>query len=106
MKLPGTRRALPTFGIAVLVASGPPALAADGKSIYEKVCATCHANGVANAPKYGDKAAWAPRVSIGKDALLASALEGKGVMPPKGGAADLKDDDVKAAVDHMLAAVK
>jgi cytochrome c5 len=98
-----TRNLVLSFGIVVLAA---PTWAADGKAIYDKTCVACHAAGVANAPKLGDKAAWAPRVAIGKDALVASVVKGKGAMPPKAGAADLKDDDIKAAVDYMLAAVK
>jgi len=97
------RHALLSFGIAACVA---PAFAADGKAVYDKVCVACHSTGVANAPKFGDKAAWAPRAATGKDALLASVVKGKGAMPPKAGAADLKDDDIKAAIDYMLAAAK
>lgn len=82
------------------------ASAGDGKGTYDKVCAMCHAAGVAGAPKYGDKGAWAPRAAQGKDALLQSVLKGKGAMPPKGGNAQLADDDVKAAIDYMLAAAK
>jgi len=82
------------------------ALAADGKAVYDKTCVACHAAGVANAPKLGDKAAWAPRVGGGRDALVASVIKGKGAMPPKAGSADLKEDDIKAAVEYMLAAVK
>jgi cytochrome c5 len=93
-----------TFGVAACASAG--ALAADGKAIYDKTCVACHAAGVANAPKLGDKAAWAPRVASGKDALLSSVIKGKGAMPPKAGAADLKDDEIKAAIDFMLAAVK
>jgi cytochrome c5 len=70
--------------------------------VYDKTCVACHATGVANAPKFGDKAAWAPRIATGKDALVASVVKGKGAMPPKAGAGDLKDDDIKAAVDYML----
>jgi len=66
----------------------------------------CHAAGVANAPKFGDKAAWAPRAATGTGALLASVRAGKGAMPPKGGAASLGDDEIKAAIDFMLAAAK
>ena len=54
----------------------------------------------------GDKAAWAPRLKTGIDALYASALKGKAAMPPKGGNASLPDADVKAAVDYMAAAAK
>lgn len=82
------------------------AAAGNGKSAYDATCKVCHASGVAGAPKLGDKAAWAPRVKTGKDALYASALKGKGAMPPKGGNTALSDDAVKAAVDYLLAAVK
>jgi cytochrome c5 len=91
------------FGI---VAVALPVLAADGKAVYDKTCVVCHATGVANAPKLGDKAAWAPRAATGNDALLGSVLKGKGAMPPRAGAPDLKDDDIKAAIDYMLAAAK
>jgi cytochrome c oxidase subunit 2 len=83
-----------------------PAKAADGKSTYDTVCTACHSTGAAGAPKFGDKAAWAPRLKAGKDALYASALKGKGAMPPKGGNTALPDDAVKAAVDYMTAAAK
>ena len=91
------------FGIATLAGT---AMAADGKAVYDKTCVVCHASGVANAPKLGDKAAWAPRIATGKDALLHSVVKGKGAMPPKAGAADLKDDDIKAAIDYMVGASK
>lgn len=91
------------FGIA---AFGGDAFAADGKAIYDKTCVTCHASGVANAPKLGDKAAWAPRIATGRDALVASVTKGKGAMPPKAGAASLSDDDIKAAVDYLVGAAK
>jgi cytochrome c5 len=93
-----------TFGIAA--AASLPVAAADGKAVYDKTCVACHAAGVANAPKLGDKAAWAPRIATGKDAMFASVISGKGAMPPKAGAPDLKDDEIKAAIDFMLATVK
>jgi len=77
-----------------------------GKSTYDATCAACHASGVAGAPKFGDKAAWAPRIAQGLPALHASALKGKGAMPAKGGNAALPDDAVKAAVDYMASAAK
>jgi cytochrome c5 len=77
-----------------------------GKSTYDTVCMACHATGAAGAPKYGDKAAWGPRIKQGKDALYNSALHGKGAMPPKGGNAGLADDAVKAAVDYMVSAAQ
>lgn len=84
----------------------PLATAADGKAIYEATCVACHASGVANAPKLGDKAAWAPRVAGGKDGLMASVKNGKGAMPPNASGAKLSDADISAAIDYMLAAAK
>lgn len=92
--------ALVTVGFASNV------MAQDGKAVYEKTCVACHATGVANAPKFGDKAAWAPRAATGKAALLAAVKNGKGAMPPKAGNADLKDAEITAAIDYMLAAAK
>jgi cytochrome c oxidase subunit 2 len=78
----------------------------DGKATYEATCTVCHGAGIAGAPKFGDKAAWAPRIKEGKDAMYAVALKGKGAMPPKGGNTALSDEAVKAAVDYMAAAAK
>ena len=89
------------------VAAAPAAGAKpDGKKVYDTVCMACHATGAANAPKRGDKAAWAPRIKTGNDALYASALKGKNAMPPKGGNPALGDADVKAAVDYIVAGSK
>jgi cytochrome c oxidase subunit 2 len=79
---------------------------ADGQGTYENVCAMCHAGGVAGAPKTGDKAAWAPRIATGMSALYASSLNGKGVMPPRGGNPGLSDAEVKAATDYLVQAAK
>jgi cytochrome c5 len=90
-------------------AASPPAAAGgkpDGAKIYAAGCNACHAAGVAGAPKFGDKAAWAPRVAQGAAALTASVIKGKGAMPPKGGQASASDAELRAAVDHMLAAAK
>lgn len=83
-------------------AAGTP----DGKKIYETTCMTCHATGVANAPKFGDKAAWAPHLAHGVEHLRENALKGVGAMPPKGGNLTLSEAEVKAAVDYMVGAVK
>ncbi|WP_310567231.1 c-type cytochrome [Hydrogenophaga sp.] len=78
-----------------------------GKKVYGSTCSMCHAAGVAGAPKPGDKADWGPRIAQGNDTLYKHALEGftgaKGMMPARGGGASLSDEDVKAAVDHMVA---
>lgn len=90
----------------VVMGFGSGAMAADGKAVYEKTCVACHAAGVANAPKLGDKAAWAPRLAGGKAALVASVKSGKGAMPPKAGNAALTDAEISDAIDFMLASVK
>ena len=56
-----------------------------GEVVYNAQCAACHANGLAGAPKFGDKAAWAPRIKTGFDALWNSALKGKNAMGAQGG---------------------
>ena len=96
---------------AVVVASAAPAAAApakagDGKALYETACVACHAAGVANAPKLGDKAAWAPRMKSGMETLYTSVIKGKGAMPPKGTAMSASDAEIKASVDYMVSSVK
>jgi cytochrome c5 len=77
-----------------------------GQGVYNRTCALCHAAGVAGAPKPGDKAEWEPRIAQGMDVLYQHSLEGftgkKGMMPPRGGASNLSDEEVKAAVDFMV----
>jgi cytochrome c5 len=84
----------------------PGAQAADGAAVYNEVCMACHNTGAANAPKLGDKAAWAPRIAQGKDTLYKHALQGLRAMPPKGGRADKSDADIKAAVDYIVSKAK
>lgn len=78
----------------------------DGETVYKTVCTACHAGGLAGAPKTGDKAAWAPRIATGMDALLKSATNGKNAMPARGGAADLSDAELKAAVEYLVGKAK
>ena len=56
-----------------------------GEQVFAAQCTACHTSGAAGAPKLGDKVAWAPRIATGYEALLASALKGKGAMSPQGG---------------------
>ena len=86
---------------AAPAASGPR----DGATIFNTICGACHNTGAAGAPKIDDKAAWAPRLGQGKDGLIKSVTNGKGAMPPKGGAA-LSDDEIKGVVDYVLSKVK
>jgi cytochrome c5 len=80
-----------------------------GKALFEQVCQACHATGVAGAPKFGDKKAWAPRIAQGMSVLYSHALHGfhgkSGVMPPRGGS-NASDAQVKAAVNYMVSAAK
>ena len=90
--------------------AAPAKLAADaGQKLYQASCQMCHGAGVAGAPKVGDKAAWAPRIKQGLAVLDDHAIKGfmgkAGMMPPKGGSA-ASDDEVKAAVEYMVAASK
>jgi cytochrome c5 len=78
----------------------------EGKAVYDETCHVCHATGLAGSPKFGDKAAWAPRIATGTDKLYNAALHGLNAMPPKGGNTSLTDAQVKAAVDYMVAAAK
>jgi cytochrome c5 len=73
-----------------------------GESTYKSSCFACHDNGVANSPKFGDKAVWAPRIANGLAALHAGAVNGKGAMPAKGGNPSLTDQAVIEAVNYML----
>ena len=93
------------LGAGTLLAAGNAVAAATPEQAYKATCSVCHDAGVAGAPKLGDKAAWAPRIKLGKDALYKSALQGKAgtAMVAKGGNASLSDADVKAAVDFMMA---
>ena len=77
-----------------------------GESIYNSVCKTCHETGLVGAPIIGDKAAWAPRLAEGEAAVLAFATNGKNSMPARGGAPDLTDEELKAAVDYLTSKAK
>jgi cytochrome c5 len=94
---------------APALAASTPVAGDTGKTLYSQACIACHGAGIAGAPKFGDKAAWAPRVAQGTATLYQHAIAGfqgkLGVMPPKGGSS-APDADVKAAVDYMIAAAR
>lgn len=71
-----------------------------GEEVFKAQCSACHTSGVAGAPKFGDKGAWAPRIAHGYEALLTSALKGKGAMSPQGGG-DFNDTEIGRAVVYM-----
>lgn len=97
---------VPAAGAAAAKPAASTADAGKGRTVYQASCAACHATGAAGAPKLGDGADWKPRLGAGAGALQASALKGKGAMPPKGGAAAASDAEIKVAVDYMVASVK
>lgn len=71
-----------------------------GEALYKGICGACHDTGVANAPKMGDKTAWAPRIALGLDGLVKSAKAGKGAMPPSGGS-DATAEELQNAIIFM-----
>ena len=87
---------------APVVVAASAADLAIGEKVYGATCASCHGAAVLGAPKLGDKPSWTPRIAKGVDVLYKSAIEGLKMMPPRGGNAALKDEEVKAAVDYMV----
>lgn len=98
---PKAEAAKPAAAPAAAAATIDPA----GEKLYKSVCFACHAAGVAGAPKFGDKAAWAPLIATGMDHMVEIAIHGKGAMPPRGGS-QATDAEVHAAVEYMVQAVK
>lgn len=81
----------------------------DGNVIYQQLCGACHNSGAGGAPLM-TKEAWAPRIAQGTDTLVKHAIEGfqgaAGMMPAKGGNPSLTDEQVRAAVEHMVGQVQ
>jgi cytochrome c5 len=92
-----------TCGSSVAAGGGKPK---SGEEVYSGTCQMCHAAGVGGAPKMGDKAAWSPRLAQGAATLHDHAIVGIRAMPPKGTCAACSDDEIKAAVDYMVAKSK
>jgi cytochrome c5 len=91
--------------VKTTVAAATPVANGAGEALYKQACQVCHAAGVAGAPKFGDKAAWAPRIQAGIKSMYATATTGKGAMPARGGTT-ASDTDLHAAVDYMAAAAQ
>lgn len=92
------------YGSAATPAVQPAS--ADGRMVYVQNCAACHANGVANAPRFGARDEWSDRLAQGRIELARSVLKGKRGMPPKGGNASLSDAAALAALEYILSAAK
>ena len=80
------------------VASGPKS----GVDVYNQFCFACHATGASDAPLFADNEAWAPRLAKGMETMMASTLDGLGMMPPKGTCMDCSTEELQAAVDYMV----
>ncbi len=89
---------IPNPAPAVTASTGPRS----GEQVYNTACAACHGAGVAGAPKFADKAAWAPRIKQGADVLWTSLNNGKNAMPPKGMCMDCSEDELKAVLAYMV----
>lgn len=81
------------------------ATATVGKKVYESVCFACHTAGIAGAPKFADKEAWAPYIKTGLDEMVKNAIHGVGAMPPRGGS-QATDEEIRASVEYMINAAK
>jgi cytochrome c len=77
-----------------------------GAAAYETYCAGCHHDGIAGAPKVGVHEDWADIIAVGLETTLKNAIEGKGAMPPKGGAMNLSDEEIKQIVEYMISKSK
>ncbi len=92
-------RIQPVGTIKLADASGAGVLKT-GEQVFQAQCSACHGTGAMGAPKLGEAAAWAPRIKTGFDALLNSALKGKGAMNPQGGG-EHGDVEIARAVVYM-----
>jgi cytochrome c5 len=91
----------PVASVEVASADAGPHVDKSGEDVVKAVCSMCHAAGLMNAPKIGDKDAWKPRIAQGHDTLVSHAINGIRTMPAKGGNSTLSDKEVAEAVKHM-----
>ncbi|MDE2566370.1 MAG: cytochrome c5 family protein, partial [Burkholderiales bacterium] len=92
-------RLAPVASVEIRDASNPGP-AHTGEQVFQAQCSACHLVGALGSPKFGDAAAWAPRIAKGYEALLTSALKGKGNMTPQGGG-EFTDYEIGRAVVYM-----
>ncbi|MCZ4328518.1 cytochrome c5 family protein [Castellaniella denitrificans] len=94
------RRIQPVAGFKLVDADAPKVFKT-GEQVFQSTCSACHGTGVAGAPKFGDKDAWAKYIKLGYESLVQNAIHGINAMPPKGGNASLDDFEVARAVVYM-----
>ena len=98
--------ALCALFVCSMTTANASAADAPGKAVYDINCSTCHKDGVMNAPKLGDKTAWAPRIKQGIAVLTKKSITGfkgkVGMMMAKGGHPNLTDAQVKSAVEYIV----
>lgn len=79
---------------------------AQGKKVYNERCAACHDRGLAGAPQTGKKEEWTSALAQGIEVMVAHSINGyrgeRGLMPARGGHADLSDSDVTSAVHYIV----
>ena len=72
------------------------------ESLYKQNCKVCHAQGINGAPILGNPKMWGPRIAKGEKALVQNAVNGVGLMPPKGGRSGLSEEQISQIVSFML----
>ena len=102
MKVMSTLQKSALLAAAALAFACAAHAASSGEKVYEKTCTVCHSDGLSGAPRLGNKPEWAPRIPKGKDALVESVRNGKGLMPPRGGNDRFTDEDLRAAVEFIV----
>jgi cytochrome c5 len=95
------RERIQPFGVSLAIDPDAPKVERTGEQVYNEVCASCHASGALNSPKYQDTAAWGKRIAQGYDTLLTHAIKGFNKMPARGGDPDLTDLEVARGVVYM-----
>ncbi len=92
--------------VSILLLSAPLTWAQDAQSVVDTHCKACHLAGLGGAPKLDDRAAWAPRLASGIDAMLTTVTSGKGAMPMKGTCTSCTEDQLRAAIELLTQDVR